>query len=54
MPEHPMRLHPLAPEVKCPNCGAGLAFVRVRAQGDLYRRFRWSRANATSCTTRRG
>ena len=29
-------LHLLAPEVKCPNCGAGLMFVRVRAQGDLY------------------
>jgi hypothetical protein len=36
MPEKPMRLHLLAPEVKCPNCGAGFMFVRVRAQGDLY------------------
>ena len=33
-----MLLHPLAPEVKCPACGrAGLAFVRVRVYGDLYR-----------------
>ena len=31
-----MRLHPLAPEVRCPNCGAGLVFVRVRLPGDLY------------------
>ena len=31
-----MRLHLLAPEVKCPNCGAGLMFVRARVQGDLY------------------
>ena len=37
MPELPMRFHVLAPEVKCPNCGAGLTFVRVRAgYGDLY------------------
>ena len=33
-----MLLHPLAPKVKCPACGrAGLAFVRVRVYGDLYR-----------------
>ena len=32
-----MRLHLLAPEVKCPNCGAGLVFIRVRGgYGDLY------------------
>ena len=31
-----MRLHLLAPEVKCPACGAGLVFIRVRAYGDLY------------------
>jgi hypothetical protein len=31
-----MLLHPLAPEVKCPACGAGLTFVRVRRYGDLY------------------
>ena len=31
-----MRLHPLAPDVSCPTCGAGLAFVRVRIFGDLY------------------
>ena len=37
MPERPMRLHPLAPDVKCPNCGAGgLAFIQVRKFGDLY------------------
>ena len=24
-----MRLHALAPEVKCPRCGASLAFIRV-------------------------
>ena len=35
MPE-PMRLHPLAPDVKCPACGAALAFIRVRRYGDLY------------------
>ena len=32
----PMRLHPLAPDVSCPTCGAGLTFVRVRISGDLY------------------
>jgi hypothetical protein len=31
-----MRLHPLAPGIKCPNCGAGFMFVRARAQGDMY------------------
>jgi len=32
-----MRFHLLAPEVKCPNCGAGLVFIRVRGgYGDLY------------------
>ena len=37
MPGLPMRLHLLAPEVKCPACGAGLTFIRVRGgYGDLY------------------
>ena len=36
VPEPPMRLHPLAPEVKCPVCGDGLTFIRVRKFGDLY------------------
>jgi hypothetical protein len=32
-----MRFHPLAPEVKCPRCGGGLTFIRVRGgYGDLY------------------
>ena len=31
-----MRLHPLAPGVKCPACGAGLTFIRVRGYRDLY------------------
>jgi hypothetical protein len=31
-----MRLHPLAPEVKCSACGGDLMFVRVRVHGDLY------------------
>jgi len=35
-PEHPMRLHPLAPDVSCPTCGARLTFVRVRVFADLY------------------
>ena len=35
MPE-PMLLHPLAPDVKCPACGAAIAFIRVRRYGDLY------------------
>ena len=36
MPELPMRFHLLAPDVKCPTCGADLTFVRVRGYGDLY------------------
>jgi hypothetical protein len=36
VPERPMRLHPLAAEVRCPGCGAGLTFIRVRKFGDLY------------------
>jgi hypothetical protein len=36
MPESPMRLHPLAPDVKCPACGADLVFVRRRLLADLY------------------
>ena len=36
MPGLPMQFHPLAPDVKCPTCGAGLTFVRVRRYGDLY------------------
>jgi hypothetical protein len=36
VPQLPMLLHPLAPDVKCPACGAGLTFVRVRGYGDLY------------------
>jgi hypothetical protein len=36
MPAPPMRLHLLAPEVKCPACGAGLMFVKPRGHGDLY------------------
>ena len=36
MPELSMRLHPLAPEVKCPACGADLVFVRRRLLADLY------------------
>jgi len=35
-PELPMRFHPLAPDVKCPACGAGLTFLRVRGGRDLY------------------
>jgi len=31
-----MRLHPLSSDVKCPACGAGLTFVRVRGYGDVY------------------
>ena len=35
MPELPM-LHLLAPEVKCPVCGASLLFVVRGGYGDLY------------------
>jgi hypothetical protein len=35
MPELPM-LHLLAPEVKCPACGASLMFVVRGGYGDLY------------------
>jgi hypothetical protein len=31
-----MQLHPLASGVKCPACGAGFTFIRVRGYGDLY------------------
>jgi hypothetical protein len=32
-----VHLHPLDPSVKCPACGAGLTFIRVRGgYGDLY------------------
>ena len=31
-----MKLHPLPAETKCPVCGVGLTFIRVRAFGDLY------------------
>jgi hypothetical protein len=31
-----MLLHPLALDVRCPYCGAGLTFLRVRRYGDLY------------------
>jgi len=45
MSELQMRLHPLAPGVKCPSCGAGLTFIRVRGgYGDLY-----SRASGGPC-----
>jgi len=36
MPESRMLLHSLPHEVKCPACGGGLTFVRVRQYGDLY------------------
>ena len=37
MPERSiMLLHPLAPDVRCPACGAPLTFIRVRRYGDLY------------------
>jgi hypothetical protein len=36
VPDLPMRYHLLAADVKCPACGACLAFVRVRGFGDLY------------------
>jgi hypothetical protein len=32
-----MKVHPLSPDVKCPVCGRGLVFVRVRVYGGLYR-----------------
>ena len=33
-----MKLHPLPPDAKCPYCcKGGLAFVRHKSQGDLYR-----------------
>jgi hypothetical protein len=31
-----MLLHPLAPDVRCPACGADLRFIRARVYGDLY------------------
>jgi hypothetical protein len=31
-----MRFHLLAPDVKCPACGVGLRFIRVRLLADLY------------------
>jgi hypothetical protein len=36
MPKRHMLLHPLPPGVKCPACGGGLTFIRVRVFGDLY------------------
>jgi hypothetical protein len=36
VPESLMRFHLLAPEVKCPVCGADLTFIRVRRYCDLY------------------
>ena len=36
MPELPMRFHLLAPDVRCPSCGGGLTFIRVRRYADLY------------------
>jgi hypothetical protein len=36
-PQSSMRFHLLAPDVKCPRCGGGLTFIRVRGKyGDLY------------------
>src|ERR1039457_634164 len=32
----PMRYHLLTPDVRCPACGAGLTFARVRVWADLY------------------
>ena len=46
-----MRLHPLAPDVKCPACGAGLVFVRRRLLADLYECASGGRADARFCTT---
>jgi hypothetical protein len=34
--EPPTRFHPLAPDIQCPTCRAGLKFVRVRGGRDLY------------------
>jgi len=31
-----MRYHLLAPDVRCPSCGAALTFVRIRRFADLY------------------
>src|SRR5437868_346548 len=31
-----MKFHPLPPDLKCPVCNAGLAFVRVTGPADLY------------------
>jgi hypothetical protein len=37
VPAPPMRFHPLAPDARCPGCGAeGLTFIRVRRHDDLY------------------
>jgi hypothetical protein len=36
VPVPPMRLHPLAPDAKCPTCDGDLVFVRVRGRLDLY------------------
>jgi hypothetical protein len=48
LPEPPMRFQPLAPEVKCPACGADLTFIKVR--GGVWRPVP-VRANTKSCTT---
>ena len=52
MPAPRMRFHPLAPEAKCPACGASLTFVRVRGYGDLYSCASGGPSNAPSYTTR--
>jgi hypothetical protein len=36
VPELPMRFHLLAPDVKCPACGADLTFIWARGRRDLY------------------
>jgi hypothetical protein len=36
VPESPLRFHLLAPEVRCPSCGAGLTFIWVSEYDDLY------------------
>ena len=36
LPEPPIWFHPLAPDVKCPACGADLTFIRTRGRRDLY------------------